>query len=110
MGYPAQSRSTIQAAIENALEYINTYEASNSIQSEIINEATESTDLIIRMFSNWSKMIFSFKTHRKDISQIEVANEHEMQYLLEGILRLFFEDVRPETYTPNYANHSNRTD
>ncbi len=33
-----------------------------------------------------------------------------MQYVLEGILRLFFDDVRPEAYTPNYANHSNRTD
>jgi len=70
----------------------------------------ENTDLIKRIFRNWSKMITSLKSHRKDIAQIQVTNEYEMQYLLEGVLRLFFDDVRPETYTPNYANSSNRTD
>src|SRR5260221_7200452 len=48
MGFPAQSRNTIKAAIENALEYIATYEANNSTQTENINDTTESTDLIIR--------------------------------------------------------------
>jgi hypothetical protein len=58
----------------------------------------------------WSNMIASFKQHRTDVKAIEVTNEYEMQYLLEGVLRLLFEDVRPETYTQNYANKSNRTD
>ncbi|MCB9056614.1 MAG: hypothetical protein H6549_12235 [Chitinophagales bacterium] len=110
MGFPAQSRNTIQAAIENALEYITTYETNKSFPTETKNETTESIDLIIRMFSNWSRMVSSFKTHRKDVAEIKITKEHEMQYVLEGILRLFFDDVRPETYTSNYANHSNRTD
>lgn len=110
MGYPAQSRNIIRAAIENTLEYIDTYETSYSIRSEVSDDITESTDLIIRLFNNWSQMISSFTKHRKDVSEIKITNEYEMQYLLEGILRLFFSDVRPEAYTPNYANHSNRTD
>lgn len=110
MGFPAQSRDTIKAAIENAMEYITTYEANSPSRTETLNETTESTDLLIRMFSNWSKMVSSFKTPRKNVGEIKITNEHEMQYVLEGILRLFFVDVRPETYTPNYANHSNRTD
>jgi REase_DpnII-MboI len=110
MGYPAQSRNIIKAAIENALEYINAYETTTVIKGEAINETAESVELIIRLFNNWAKMISSFETHRKNITKIKVTNEYEMQYLLEGILRLFFDDVRPETYTTNYANHSNRTD
>jgi hypothetical protein len=110
MGFPSRSRDTIKAAIENALEYIAAFETSNSTQSEVQDETTESTDFIIRLFSNWSKMITSFKTHRSDVSEIKVTTEYELQYLLEGILRLFFSDIRAEAYTPNYANHSNRTD
>jgi hypothetical protein len=109
-GFPDRSRDTINAAIENALTYIKEYE--NLSPSSIGNstEVTESANLIIRIMDNWSTMISSFKEHRVDVKEIQITNEYEMQYLLEGILRLMFDDVRPETYTPNYANKSNRTD
>jgi len=110
MGYPARSRDTINAAIENALTYIKEYEEANSNSDESSSEIAQSAALIIRIMDKWSNMISSFKEHRIDVKPIEVKNEYEMQYLFEGILRLLFEDVRPETYTPNYANRSNRTD
>ena len=109
-GFAASSKKTIKAAIENAMEYIQEYVEKNSTPSETSDEAIESADLIIRIMSNWSNMIASFGVHRKDITQIQVTNEYEMQYLLEGVFRLLFADVRPETYTANYANKSNRTD
>lgn len=107
--YPAASRDIIKAAIENALNYIKEYEKVNST-SEYSSEVKDSAALIIKIMDKWPNMISSFKQHRADIKAIEVTNEYEMQYLFEGILRLLFEDVRPETYTPNYANKSNRTD
>lgn len=109
-GYPARSRDTINAAIENALSYIKEYEQVNSAPTENSSEVTDSAALIIKIMDKWSNMISSFKEHRTDVKPIEVTNEYEMQYLFEGILRLLFDDVRPETYTPNYANKSNRTD
>lgn len=109
-GYPARSRDTINAAIENALTYIKEYEEATSTSTENSTEVTESASLIIKIMDKWANMISSFKEHRTDVKPIEVNNEYEMQYLLEGILRLLFEDVRPETYTQNYANKSNRTD
>jgi hypothetical protein len=110
MGYPARSRDTINAAIDNALTYINKYEEIKLTPAESSDEVTESAALVIRIMNNWSNMISSFKEHRADVKPIEVKNEYEMQYLLEGILRLLFDDVRAETYTANYANKSNRTD
>jgi len=93
-GYPARSRDTIKAAIENALTYINEFEGARSA-TDISNELTESADLIMRIMGKWSNMISSFSHHRTDVKPIEVTNEYEMQYLLEGVLRLLFEDVRP---------------
>jgi hypothetical protein len=110
MAIPSNSRDIIKAAIDNALSIIESYEEVNSIENESSSEVSKSAELIIRMMSNWSNMVVSFKEHRKDISPIEITNEYEMQYLLEGVLRLLFNDVRPETYTANYANKSNRTD
>ena len=109
-GYSSQSRDIIKAAIDNALNYIDEYELANPDVIRNSDEVTESSALIIRLMNNWSNMVSSFKHHRLNVPEILITNEYEMQYLLEGILRLFFDDVRPETYTHNYANKSNRTD
>lgn len=108
-GYSDESRSIIKAAIENALTYIKTFEDTSTTNHDSA-EVAESAALIAKIMGKWSDMISSFKDHRTDVTPIKVTNEYELQYLLEGILRLLFEDVRPETYTPNYANKSNRTD
>lgn len=100
----------VACLFDNALIYIESYEKNNPIEDESSSKSMESAKLIIRIMSNWSNMVASFTKHRKDISPIKITNKPEMQYLLEGVLRLLFNDVRPETYTPNHGNKSNRTD
>lgn len=39
-----------------------------------------------------------------------VTDEYDVQYLLHALLRLYFEDIRPEEYTPSYAGGSSRMD
>jgi hypothetical protein len=41
---------------------------------------------------------------------LEVEDEYDVQDLLHSILRIFFEDVRPEEWTPSYAGKSTRMD
>jgi hypothetical protein len=41
---------------------------------------------------------------------LEMADEYDVQDLLHGILRLHFDDVRPEEYTPSYAGKHSRVD
>jgi hypothetical protein len=41
---------------------------------------------------------------------LEIADEYDVQDLLHGILRLHFDDVRPEEYTPSYAGKHSRVD
>jgi len=110
LGYPDRSRDIIKAAIDNALIYIAEYELLSQPIINKLDTMTESSALVIRLMNNWSNMISTFNNPRAGVTQIRLNNEYDMQYLLEAILRLFFSDVRPETYTPNYANKSNRTD
>ena len=49
--------------------------------------------------------------HRFDKrSTLEVRDEHDVQDLLHALLRIHFDDVRPEEWTPSYAGGSSRMD
>ena len=41
---------------------------------------------------------------------LDVGDEYDVQDLLHALLLLFFDDVRPEEYTPSYAGKSTRMD
>lgn len=45
-----------------------------------------------------------------DRPTLEVDDEYDVQDLLHGLLRIFFDDVRPEEWTPSYAGASARMD
>lgn len=41
---------------------------------------------------------------------LDVNDEYDVQDLLHALLRLYFDDVRPEEWVPSYAGSSSRTD
>jgi hypothetical protein len=43
-------------------------------------------------------------------STLTITDEYDVQDLLHSLLVLFFNDVRPEEYTPSYAGGSSRMD
>lgn len=50
------------------------------------------------------------RSRREDRPTLDVSDEYDVQDLLHALLRLYFEDVRPEEWTPSYAGKSSRTD
>ncbi|WP_246327533.1 hypothetical protein [Candidatus Competibacter phosphatis] len=55
-------------------------------------------------------MIGELRTRHDNRSTLDVKDEYDVQDLLRGLLQLFFDDVRPEEYTPSYAGKSTRMD
>lgn len=41
---------------------------------------------------------------------LTIEDEYDVQYLFKGLLKLFFDDIRPEEWTPSYAGKSTRMD
>jgi len=39
-----------------------------------------------------------------------ISDEHDVQDLLHALLRMFFDDIRPEEYTPSYAGAASKVD
>ncbi len=77
--------------------------------------------LIEQLARNFPLFARQIQQRRKDVKQsgtkqrlprptIEMVDEYDVQDALHAILRLFFEDVRAEPWTPSYADNQNRID
>ena len=64
-------------------------------------------ELIIRNFHSVARKLQLRYSNR---STIEINDEYDVQYLFSALLCLYFEDIRPEEYTPSYAGSASRVD
>jgi len=64
-------------------------------------------ELLARRFHVVARQLLQRHNRRPTI---EVTDEYDVQDLFHGLLKLFFDDVRPEETTPSYAGGSSRID
>lgn len=64
-------------------------------------------ELIIRRFHKVARQLRSRYASR---NTIEIEDEYDVQDLFHALLRVYFEDVRAEEYTPSYAGAASRVD
>lgn len=50
------------------------------------------------------------ENRRGDKEPLTIENEYDVQYLLNALLKIFFDDVRPEEYGPSHGGSSPRID
>jgi len=50
------------------------------------------------------------KKRYKNRPTLEISDEYDVQDLLHSLLKIFFDDIRPEEWTPSYAGKSSRMD
>lgn len=74
------------------------------VQSDNIDEILE------KIFTNFHRCARSILNRYQKRDTLEIKDEYDVQDLLQGILRLFIDDVRPEDYVPSYAGGNSRTD
>lgn len=71
----------------------------------------ERTLLAVELICNRFHAIARQLRQRHDSrATLDVADEYDVQDLLHALLRLYFDDVRPEEWTPSYAGKSSRMD
>lgn len=75
-----------------------------TVQSDNIDEILE------KIFTNFHRCARSILNRYQKRDTLEIKDEYDVQDLLQGILRLFIDDVRPEDYVPSYAGGNSRTD
>ena len=69
--------------------------------------AVEKIELIISRFHQVARQL---RVRYSDRPTIEIEDEYDVQDLFYGLLKLYFDDIRAEEYTPSYAGSASRVD
>lgn len=78
-----------------------------------IRPTTHKTDydgILNTIFENFHTCSRQLRRRHSNRPTLEISDEYDVQDLLNALLRLHFDDVRPEEWTPSYAGGSNRMD
>lgn len=62
------------------------------------------------VLGRFHQVVVQLRRRREDRPTLEVGDEYDVQDLLHALLRLHFDDIRPEEWTPSYAGSSARMD
>jgi len=67
----------------------------------------ENVKLIIKRFHKVARQLRDRYNNRETL---EIEDEYDVQNLLHALLKIYFDDIRPEEYTPSYAGSASRVD
>lgn len=73
-------------------------------------DETSPEDRIVALCRRFPLFVDRLQNRQRGRDPFSVDDEYDVQDLLHAILRLHFDDVRPEEVTPSYAGNSSRVD
>ena len=97
--------STCIKILENVVEYINKGFLPFEKESSLDVDAE-----LNRVFSRFHKIARQLRSRYADRATIDITDEYDVQDLLHALLKLYFDDIRAEEWTPSYAGKSARVD
>jgi hypothetical protein len=65
---------------------------------------------IVKICNSFHVVARQLRQRHSNKATLAIEDEYDVQDLFHALLRLFFEDVRPEEWTPSYAGGSSRVD
>lgn len=86
--------------------YIEVYEQALPISSKTV-DTLYTLRLLAQRFNKVARQLRKRHTSRETL---KIEDEYDVQDLLRALLQIFFDDVRPEEWTPSYAGKSARMD
>ncbi len=63
-----------------------------------------------KIASRFHLVVCQLRTRHEGRPTLDVSDEYDVQDLLHALLRIYFDDVRPEEWTPSYAGKASRVD
>ena len=73
-------------------------------------EMEKPIEALQRIFSNFHPIVRKLRQRYNGRETLDVKDEYDVQDLLNALLVLYFDDIRPEEWTPSYAGQSARMD
>jgi hypothetical protein len=70
----------------------------------------EPAQIIENLFQRFHSVARQLQERQRERPPFTIGDEYDVQDLLHSLLRIYFEDIRPEEYCPSYAGTSARID
>ncbi|KAB2834066.1 MAG: DUF2321 domain-containing protein [Candidatus Dadabacteria bacterium] len=83
-----------------------------SKEAKVVDKSHKNDPLtqIESLCSRFHLITKQLRSRHEDRMTLDVQDEYDVQDLLHALLRLYFDDIRPEEWTPSYAGGSSRID
>lgn len=78
--------------------------------ARISADSADGFKLLENICSRFHLVAKQLRTGHADRDSLIVADEYDVQDLLHALLRVHFDDIRPEEWTPSHAGSSSRVD
>ncbi len=99
------SASSIISVLNAVIEYLE--KGIINIHQPEVFDADEELRIIFKRFH---KIVRQLRNRYNCRTTLQINDEYDVQDLLNVLLKLFFDDIRPEEWTPSYAGKSARMD
>lgn len=105
----------IKRAYLKSLDYCDTMMNAMIKEIEISDDFEEENtltpiDIVIKICSNFHRTILQMKKRHDKRPSIDINDEYDVQDMLHTFLKLHFDDIRQEEWTPSYAGSASRVD
>ncbi len=74
------------------------------------SEEIEVIKTVENLFNKFHKITRQLRKRHGGRDTLDVNDEYDVQDLLHALLHIYFNDIRPEEWTPSYAGGSRRVD
>lgn len=101
--------STVSDFIKQSRKLIRKIQIKESITQEQPNTINGIED-VAKICNTFHFVARQLRQRHDSRSTLTIEDEYDVQDLFHALLRMFFEDVRPEEWTPSYAGGSSRVD
>ena len=100
----------VKTTIEDLKRLLEEEKDAPSNNDNNINEKKDSSELIINLFKRFHIICKQLRNRYDSRETIDVTDEYDVQDLLHSLLCIYFDDIRPEEWTPSYAGGCSRQD
>lgn len=83
---------------------------SETVNAESLRAGAPPMESIDRLAVRFHRVVRLLRERHNGRATIEVRDEYDVQDLIHSLLSLYFDDIRPEEWTPSYAGSSSRMD
>ena len=106
--YVEKCRSDLTTAKGILTDYLNDLQENTNTYAGTLK--IDNTNNIERIFTRFRKVAVQLSRRHEGRENLKIRDEYDVQDLLHTLLSLYYDDIRPEEWTPSYAGSSVRMD